>query len=105
MIRVLAKWAARKYYIFSQEFQASTADLHASLSLKLAAEKRALIEQLNKDADEIEANIKTVDEKLATGYWECENGHETAKAKPSETTVATLCPECGATTKWRNSPR
>ena len=35
-----------------------------------------LIERLNKDADEIETNIKAVDEKLATGYWECENGHE-----------------------------
>ena len=79
MIRLLAKWAARKYYIFSQEFQASTADLHAGLSLKLAAEKRALIETLNKDADEIEANIKAVDEKLAAGYYECESGHETDK--------------------------
>ncbi|HMH13509.1 MAG TPA: hypothetical protein VK578_10415 [Edaphobacter sp.] len=56
--------------------EAATSDLHAGLSLRLAGEKRTLIEQLNKDADEIEANIKAMDEKLATGYWECENGHE-----------------------------
>ena len=58
MIRVFAKWAAKKYYVFNQEFQASTADLHAGLSLRLAGEKRALIEKLNKEADDIEANIK-----------------------------------------------
>ena len=26
---------------------------------------------------DIETNIKAVDEKLAAGHWECENGHET----------------------------
>jgi hypothetical protein len=46
------------------------------LSLRLAAEKRAVIEKLNKDADDIDANIKSVDEKLTQGYWECEAGHE-----------------------------
>jgi hypothetical protein len=75
MIRLIARWAAKKYYVFSQEFQASTADLHAGLSLRLAGEKRALIEKLNKEAEDIEANIKSVDEKLDKGYWECENGH------------------------------
>lgn len=76
MIRTLAKWAAKRYYLFNQEYQAAIADLHAGLSLKLAAEKRALIETLNREADAIEANIKAVDEKLTAGYWECENGHE-----------------------------
>ena len=73
---MLAKWAAKKYYVFNQEFQASTNDLHAGLSLRLAGEKRSLIETLNKEADDIEANIKSVDEKLTAGYYECENGHE-----------------------------
>src|ERR1700722_13202815 len=77
MIRLLAKRAARKHYVFSQEFQATTADLHAGLSLRLAGEKRALIEKLNKEAEDIETNIKAVDEMLEKGYWECENGHET----------------------------
>jgi hypothetical protein len=76
MIRALAQWAAKKYYFFNQEYQAGIADLHAGLSLKLASEKRALIETLTREADAIEANIKSVDEKLAAGYWECENGHE-----------------------------
>jgi hypothetical protein len=76
LLRILANWAAKKYYVFNQEFQAKTADLHAGLSLKLAAEKRALVEKLSKEADDIEASIKAVDEKLAAGYWECENGHE-----------------------------
>lgn len=76
MIRVLAKWWAKRQYIWKQEVEAATAELHAGLSLKLATEKRAQIEQLNKEADAIDANIKAVDEKLAKGYWECESGHE-----------------------------
>lgn len=76
MIRVLAQWVAKKTYIFGQEFQAATAELNSKLALKNAEEKRALIAQWNKEADDIDANIKKVDEQLATGYWECENGHE-----------------------------
>ena len=76
MVRTIAKIIAKWKYVLSQEVEAATAELHAGLSLKLAAEKRAQIEQLNKEADDIYANIKAVDEKLATGYWECENGHE-----------------------------
>jgi hypothetical protein len=48
MLRILANRATKNYYIFSQEFQAKTSDLHAGLSLKMAAEKRTLIEKLNK---------------------------------------------------------
>jgi L-lactate utilization protein LutB len=96
MIRALSKWAAKQYYIAGQEFQAGIADLHAGLSLRLAGEKRVLIEKLNKEADDIEANIKKVDEQLAAGYWECENGHE----HPDNTkdsilpTSGVLCGEC-----------
>jgi len=61
MLRALAKWAAKLVYIFRQEFQAATADLHGGLSANLAAEKRALIEQLTKEADDIEANITKVE--------------------------------------------
>jgi hypothetical protein len=52
MLRILAKWAARKYYIFSQEFQATTVDLHAGLSLRLACEKHALVEKQDKEGDD-----------------------------------------------------
>jgi hypothetical protein len=79
MLQILAKWWAKKQYIWKQEVEAATNDIHVGLSLRLAGEKRALIEQLNKDADEIEANIKSVDEHLAAGYYECENCHETDK--------------------------
>jgi len=104
MIRVLAKWWAKKQYVWKQEVEAATADLHAGLSLKLAAEKRAKIAQLNKEADDIETNIKAVDEKLATGYWECENGHESENmpnVRPAQDRPANLCvvkvngKECG----------
>jgi hypothetical protein len=76
MLRIFARWWAKRKYILSQELEAATQDLNANLALKLAGEKRALIEKLNKDADEIDANIKSIDEKLDRGFWECENGHE-----------------------------
>jgi hypothetical protein len=94
MIRSLAKWCARKHYLFSQEYQAATADLHAGLSLRLAGEKRALVEKLNKEADDIEANIKAVDEKLAGGFWECENGHERGFVDQPSEGGPTFCKVC-----------
>lgn len=100
MIRVFAKWWAKKQYIWKQEVEAATAELHAGLSLKLAAEKRAQIVQLNKEADDIEANIKAVDERLETGYFECENGHEPEVVRPSHTSTDNLCPVCDAKVKW-----
>jgi hypothetical protein len=43
MIRVFARWWAKMRYIWKQEVEAATAELHAGLSLKLATEKRARI--------------------------------------------------------------
>jgi hypothetical protein len=103
MIRALAQWAAKKYYLFNQEYQAAIADLHAGLSLKLAGEKRALIDTLQREADAIEANIESVDEKLAAGYWECENGHEKTDAFLPEVTgtaEARTCLDCKAPAKY-----
>ena len=96
MLTILAKWWAKKSYIFKQEVEAATNDLHAGLSLRLVGEKRALIEQLNKDAADIEANIKAVDDKLARGYWECECGKENivAPAVPQAEGHRISC-ECG----------
>jgi hypothetical protein len=91
MIRVFAQWWAKKQYIFKQEVEAATAELYAGLSLKVATEKRAQIEQLNKEADDIDATIKSVDDKLTTGDWECENGHETEIARPSQTSDSHMC--------------
>jgi hypothetical protein len=50
------------------------------LSLRFAW-REALAEELNKEADDIEANIQAVDEKLVAGYWECANGHENTGAQ------------------------
>jgi len=101
MIRVLAKWWAKKQYIFKQECEAATAELHAGLSVKLAGEKRALIAQLNKEADAIDANIEAVDKQLALGYCECENGHEKAGAfAPSAGGESRQCIECDAPAKY-----
>jgi hypothetical protein len=104
MVRTIAKIIAKWKYVLSQEVEAATAELHAGLSLKLAAEKRAQIEQLNKEADDIDANIKNVDEQLAKGYWECENGHD--KPYPILSTSTDVppvevhaCVDCGAPAK------
>ena len=97
MIRVLAQWWAKRQYIWKQEVEAATAELHAGLSLKLATEKRAQIEQLNKEADDIDANIKNVDDQLAKGYWECENGHEEPQSTAFagiELEIARTCSIC-----------
>jgi hypothetical protein len=99
MIRTLSQWAAKLYYIIKQEFQAEIADLHAGLSLNLAAEKRKLVEQLTREADEIEANIKNVDEKLTAGYWECEDGHENAECHPASPGEFPGCIQCNKAVK------
>jgi len=63
MIRFLAGWWSKRAYIWKLEKEAATNDLSAQLSVNRAAEKRALVEQLNKEADGIEANIKAEEEK------------------------------------------
>jgi hypothetical protein len=108
MIRFAARIWAKHKYVFSQYAEAATNDLNAGLSLRLAGEKRTLIQKLNKEADDIEANIKSVDEKLTAGYWECEGGHEWAsmpKVRPTKDRPANLCVvrvngnECGGEVK------
>lgn len=59
MIRFFARiWAKRKY-LWKLEVEAETNLLSAQLSANRAAEKKKLAEQLNKEADAIEENIKT----------------------------------------------
>src|ERR1039458_923880 len=71
MLRIFARWWARKKYVLSQEVEAATNDLNAGLSLRLSTEKRALIEKLNKEADEMDARIKQVSEMEEKGFWLC----------------------------------
>lgn len=63
MTRFFARFWAKRKYIWKLETEASTIDLSAQLSANRAAEKRAPVEQLNKEADRIESNIKAESEK------------------------------------------
>jgi hypothetical protein len=76
MIRFFANWRAKRAYIWRSEVKARTNEINAYLSLLNRKQKLTLVEQLNKDADAIEQNIKTESAALETGYFECENGHK-----------------------------
>ncbi len=58
------------------ELEAATNDINAQLAENRAKEKRSFVDQLNREADDIDANILNEEEKLEKGYWLCENGHE-----------------------------
>jgi hypothetical protein len=49
MIRALAKFWAKRRYVWNQEREAATTDLNAKAAAARAAEKRALLEQLSAD--------------------------------------------------------
>jgi hypothetical protein len=57
MISFFAKWRAKRAYRFKLKLEAATNDINAQLAMNRAKEKRAYIEQLNREADDIEANI------------------------------------------------
>jgi len=76
MFRIIAKWYAKRQYIWRQEVDAATNELNAGLSSKLSTEKRALIDQLYKEADDIDKRIEEFSKMETIGFWQCENGHE-----------------------------
>lgn len=98
MLRMFARWWARKKYVLSQEVEAATNDLNAGLSLRLSTEKRALIEKLNKEADEMDARIKEVSEMEEKGFYSCENGHENASARHGDGLSG--CLNCNSISKF-----
>jgi hypothetical protein len=57
MIRFFAKRRAKREYVQKLELEAATNEINAQLAMNRAKEKRAYIEQLNREADDIEANI------------------------------------------------
>jgi hypothetical protein len=68
MLRAIAKWYARRVYIWQLEFEAGKSDVNAAIAKRNADETRKLAEQLNtdadvldKEADAIQANIKEVE--------------------------------------------
>jgi hypothetical protein len=107
MFRFLAQWYAKARYVFNQETEAATNEINVGLASRRAKERRELVSQLRKEADEMDARIKEVEEKLDKGFWECENGHElpdgfaVGSAKPVSdiSKAAVPCPQCGATMK------
>jgi hypothetical protein len=60
MVRFFSRFWAKRKYIWHQEGEAAMNDLNAAISLQRAADKRDLIVQLNKEADDIEKNIREV---------------------------------------------
>jgi len=97
MFGFIAKRYAKTRYVFNQLTEAATNDLNAGLSLRLATEKRALIEKLNREADEMDARIKQVGEMEEKGFWLCGKcGAENvdAPAVPQVEGVTIHC-ECG----------
>jgi hypothetical protein len=60
MIRIIARFWAKRRYIFRQEMEAALNDLNAAVSFDRAKDKRDLVAQLNKEAEDIEKNIEKV---------------------------------------------
>ena len=61
MLKVLARWWAKLSYLWTLETEASKSDINAAVAKRNAAEKRKLVEQLNAEADAIDANITQVE--------------------------------------------
>jgi hypothetical protein len=80
MVRFIAKIIAKWKYVYEQEVQAATAEINASLAGKTAFEKKKLVEQLTKEADDISKRITDMAAMEEKGFWTCENGHEQADA-------------------------
>jgi hypothetical protein len=76
MLRFIAKWFAKLKYVFSEELAAANNVINADASAYRIKERTKAIQDLNGQADAIEARIKELDEKQEKGYWLCENGHE-----------------------------
>ena len=58
MIRLLARWWAKRCYIFQLELEASKGLINAAIAKRNADDARELVEQLNAEADAIDKNIE-----------------------------------------------
>lgn len=77
MLRILARFWAKRRYIFNTELDAATNDLNAGLSARRAEEKRQLVAQLNADA---EAIYKNINEQEASDDYKSLTGQEKYEA-------------------------
>jgi hypothetical protein len=100
MIRTLARWWARRKYVWKIEIEAVTQDLQADLSAQRAKEKRDLATQLRKEADDMEIRVKQMAEMEEKGFWLCDDGHEKPDAFIPETEgEGRTCLDCHKPTK------
>lgn len=85
MIRLIARFIAKRQYIFKLEHEAASQEINAQLAMNRAQEKRQFIEQLNKEADDIEQNIakeeETEEYKALAGQEKYEADREKDDAK------------------------
>lgn len=107
MIRLLARWWAKRMYIWKLEIEAGAADINAKLSDGNAANRRKTIALLNDQAQQIDDHIAHEKEMLAKGFWECEDGHAAEGQTPEEiaatagdTVTPMLCLECKKPLKY-----
>jgi hypothetical protein len=98
MIRFFAKWRAKRADRWKLELEAANRDVNAQLAENRAKEKRAFVDQLNREADDIETNIAKEEAKLEKGYYLCENGHESEKPFLNGTDSFS-CPDCSKPAK------
>jgi hypothetical protein len=77
MIRFIARRVAKLQYIFKLEVEARSNEINAQLAVNRAKEKRAFIDQLNREADDIDANIAREE---ATGAYKALTGQEKYEA-------------------------
>jgi hypothetical protein len=85
MIRLIARFIAKKQYVFKLEHESATNEINAQLAQNRAQEKRLFIEQLNREADDIDKNILVEEEtdeyKALAGQEKYEADREKADAK------------------------
>lgn len=107
MIRCFAKRRAKREYVQKLELEAATHDINAQLAMNRAKEKRAYIGQLNKEADDVEANIakeEAADEyKALTGQEEYEARAGKERCKEDCQPEAPACGRGSRTTPTRRS--
>jgi len=90
MIRFIARFAARLQYIWKLEIEGHTNDVNAELAVKRAKEKRAYVEQLNREADEIAENISREEQ---TDAYKALSGQEKYEADREKTDAQKIVAE------------
>ena len=109
MIKLLAKWWAKRTYIWKLEMEGGANEINAKLSAERAGDKRKLVVRLNGEAQQIDDHIAHEKEMLAKGFWECEDGHAFEGPAPEDLEQVDgapkpqVCEECSKPmkyTKW-----